>query len=172
MTASNDVLLKVSKAKKGLIDQWLHGVQLEISTGERLEDLRRRATSDRWRLAYDCRRRANRLMASNPPQYRDAISRYYYAMYHAMRAITFLAHGGDDFQRHEDLPANAPPDFRDHDIWANSLKNARDLRNRADYDPYPKANVPWRAEAEVLQQQTADLIVRCRSYLRARGCSL
>jgi uncharacterized protein (UPF0332 family) len=98
-------------------------------------------------LAAQQRATANKLMNSNPPSFRDAISRYYYAMYHALRACLFAYHRGDDFEKHSVLPLNIPPDFDPAVDWEQKMKNARLTRNRADYDLYPKSNTAWRADA-------------------------
>jgi uncharacterized protein (UPF0332 family) len=168
--ARSEVLLRVSKAEKQLIANWSEGVSLQSRSGRKLEELRHRATADRFQLALDSRRRGDRLLAATPPLYRDALSRHYYAMYHAMRAVVFFVEGGDDHEKHAELPSRVPPDFTDADIWQNSLKNARTVRNAADYDPYPKAASAWRLDAESLRNDARRLLSLCHKYLRTKGC--
>lgn len=132
--ADPDVLLTVTKARRHLIDAWIGGVRLEERTGKTLDELRERAAADRLSLALDLRRRGDRLVAARPAQYRDAVSRYYYAMYHAMRATVFFVEGGDDHQEHKVLPSKTPADLVDSALWQNALKDARTTRNAADYD--------------------------------------
>jgi uncharacterized protein (UPF0332 family) len=164
-------LLRVATAKKQLLQDWREGVSLESATGHTLDALRQRATADRLQLAYDLRRRGNILMGLQPPLYRDAVSRFYYAMYHAMRAVVYFVEAGDDHQEHRELPLKTPPDFPQSAIWTNELKSARERRNSADYEAYPKSNASWRARAEELQRQANLLLPLARSYLARRGCA-
>jgi len=52
-------------------------------------------------------------------------------MYHAARAVVYLAHQGDDHQEHDQLYKNLPDDFLDVAVWKNELKDARLKRNEA-----------------------------------------
>ena len=163
-------LLRVTTAKKQLVLDWREGVSLEADTGRTIDDLRQRAVADRIQLAYDFRRRGNSLMRQSPPLYRDAVSRFYYAMYHAMRAVVYFAERGDDHQEHRDLPPKTPSDFPQSSIWANDLKSARERRNSADYEPYPKTNESWRVRAEELQRRANALLPLAKAYLIRKGC--
>lgn len=164
------MLLRVSKAPKDLIDSWAEGVSLERRSSRRIEELRHRAAADRVGLALELRRRGDRLLRLESPPCRDAISRYYYSMYHAVRALVYFVHGGDENEKHSVVPTHLPPDFDDVDVWKNVLKNARTVRNAADYDPYPKAETAWKQDAEILGLQAAEFVTLCRRYLRGKGC--
>jgi hypothetical protein len=168
--APSPTLLRVAKAEKHQLDAWAEGVHLESSTGRVIEDLRQRSTADRWGLALAFRRQGDRMIAASPPFYRDALSRFYYSMYHAMRAVVFYVEGGDDFQAHSKLPPRTPNDFPHHDLWQNKLKDARTRRNAADYDAYPKSDRSYRSGALELQAQARDLAALSRDYLIAKGC--
>lgn len=168
--ASSKTLLRVSTAKKSLIDGWKEGRHLETNSGRDLPALVERATSDRLLFAVALLRDAETLAARTPPQYRASISRSYYAMYHAMRAAVYFAHGGDDHQEHKALPAQAPADMTARDDWSNKLKDARERRNAADYDPYPKSDTAWRKRAGALIPEARGLIREVRAYLRLKGC--
>lgn len=170
--ADPDALLRTSKAEKKLLDSWKEGVNLQERTGRSLEELRNRATADRLALAVDFRRRGDRLIALPRPHYRDAVSRFYYAMYHAMRATIYFVHGGDDYEEHAKLPGKTPPDLQNGALWQNALKDARTVRNAADYDPYPKADTAWRGDAVRLSGQAEDLLTLCSQYLLGKGCQL
>ena len=141
--ASAKTLLRVSTAKKSVIDGWKEGRHLETDSGRDLPSLVERATSDRLTFAVLLLRDAEKLATRGSPQYRASISRSYYAIYHAMRAAVYFAHGGDDHQEHRALPAQAPQDMTERDSWSNKLKDARERRNAADYDPYPKSDTAW-----------------------------
>jgi uncharacterized protein (UPF0332 family) len=168
--ASSKTLLRVSTAKKSLIDDWKEGRYLETESGRDLPSLVERATSDRVMFAAALLRDAERLATRDSPQYRASISRSYYAMYHAMRAAVYFAHGGDDHQEHRALPTQAPADMTARDDWSNKLKGARERRNAADYDPYPKSDTAWRKRAEELIPQARGLLREVRIYLRLKGC--
>ncbi len=86
---------------------------------------------------------ADRLMRARPPMCRVAVGRYYYGMYHAMRAVVYFHVTGDDHEQHSVLPRSMPADFPDADFWKNALKDARLRRNEADYDPYPMSDVSF-----------------------------
>jgi hypothetical protein len=149
---------------------WTEGVFLEGDTGRTLDELRDRAASDRLALAAACIRRAAAMMRARPPMYRDAVSRSYYAMYHAWRAVAFYVHGGDDHQEHKRLPDFDPPGLGNSALWQNRLKDAREARNRADYRAYPKAETAWQREAQLRQAHAIELVRLCRAYLKVRGC--
>jgi uncharacterized protein (UPF0332 family) len=100
------------------------------------------------------------------------VGRSYYAMYHAVRAVVFLAYGGDDHEAHAKLPGQLPADFSDRTNWENTLKSARFDRNRADYDPYPRTDAAFRTTALETCRAATDLIQECRAYLRGKGCSV
>jgi uncharacterized protein (UPF0332 family) len=170
MTPTDSLMLEVSQAKSSQFNQWRRGIRLELDSGLRLEDLRTKVVADRWQLALDFNDRGAKLLRSRPPLYRDAISRFYYSMYHALRAVAYFTYFGDDHEEHRALPSAIPRDFYDNEIWANNLKNARDTRNRADYEPYPAEPAAWASDAGVLKVQAADLLERTKLYLTARGC--
>jgi uncharacterized protein (UPF0332 family) len=169
--ASSETLLRLSKAEKRLLLAWREGVHLEGSTGHSIEELRQRSTADRWGLARAFRRQGDRMMVATPPLYRDALSRYYYSMYHAMRAVVFFTHGGDDHQEHSKLPGFTPGDFPQAMLWQNALKDARTKRNSADYDAYPKSDKAYRSGAVELQGQAQELERLARQYLSEKGCN-
>lgn len=168
----DDRLLRISQAKKPLLANWREGADLETKAGKRIHELQLLAVVDRWKLSQEHRRHANVVLARKPPLYRAAISRYYYAMYHGMRAAAYLFHGGDDHQEHKELPQHTPTDFPNAPVWQNSLKNARELRNQADYDPYPRSDKFWRPVAQALKTDTDNFLFDLRNYLTRKGCVL
>jgi hypothetical protein len=89
-----------------------------------------------------------------------------------MRACVYIYHGGDDHEKHLDLPRNIPPNFDIGVNWQNRLKNAREIRNSADYDAYPKSNSAWRKPALSLKKDADELLALSRRYLREKGCPL
>lgn len=168
--ANDNVLLRISRSKKSTIESFSEGVLLEHSSNHTIDELRHRATADRLRLAEHFLAAGDVLMKSRPTQYRHAIGRYYYSMYHAMRAVVYFMHGGDDHEQHVILPSKTPRDFVDHAVWQNNLKDARTRRREADYDPYPAAKLSWRRSANDLSLQAPELIRLSRDYLKMKGC--
>ena len=128
-----------------------------------------KAAADRWHFAYEHRHNANKLLKSKPPLYRSAISRFYYSMYHAMRACVFVSHQGDDYEQHGALPKYVLNDSSFDFNWQNILKDARELRNRADYDPYPKSNTAWKQDALDLKKDADLFLSTTRAYLQKKG---
>lgn len=164
-------LLRISKLDKKTIVLLAEGVHLSTSTARTLEDLRHQVSADRLKLARELLCAGDKLFRARPAQYRSAISRYYYSMYHSMRAVVYFAHGGDDFEEHSALPGQVPSDFTDSNLWRNALKDARSHRNDADYDPYPTNPVSWRAIAVDLSINAVSLLAESESYLKNKGCA-
>ena len=169
----NNRLIRVAEATNVQINSWKEGVSLQNDSGRAIPDLIDRAAADRWHFAYEHRHNANKLLKSKPPLYRSAISRFYYSMYHAIRACVFVNHQGDDYERHSDLlKYNKLSGFPSNLNWQNILKDARELRNRADYDPYPKSNIAWKQDALDLKKDADLFLSTTRTYLRKKGCIL
>jgi uncharacterized protein (UPF0332 family) len=167
--ASKETLLRVSKATRSIRNNWIEGVYLQSSTGRTLDELCDRATADRLALSRQFLKDGDTMMGTSPIPYRSVISRYYYAMYHTMRAVVYYQFGGDDHEQHSTLPGHTPADFPNAAIWQNALKDAREHRNAADYDPYPKTLSYWQAVAGQLSTQAHNLMPIARSYLRSKG---
>ena len=165
----DDRLNRLIRATNEQINYWKEGVSLQKDSGRTIPELISKAAADRWYFAYEHRHDANKLLKSIPPLYRNAISRYYYSMYHAMRACVFVFHGGDDYQEHSKLPSHIPKDFPPGTPWSNMLKDARDLRNRADYEPYPKSNMAWKSDALNLKKNADLFLFTARTYLQSKG---
>ena len=96
----------------------------------------------------------------------------FFCMYRALRACAFIYHQGDDFEEHSQLPLNLPKDFDPPINWQNRLKNARLLRNRADYEAYPKSDASWRRHAVAIKNDADELLSKTRIYLSGKGCPL
>lgn len=167
----HQLLLRVSKANKKTLSLFAEGINLHNATARPLIDLQHQACADRIALAKNFLITADRLMKTRPPEYRSAISRYYYAMYHAIRAVAYFNEGGDDKESHSTLPGAVPSDFTDSALWQNSLKDARARRNEADYDPYPAHLSAWRTVAVDLQGKAPILLALSEDYLKQKGCN-
>lgn len=165
----NKRLNRLAKATNEEINYWKEGVSIQNDSGQAIPDLVNRAAADRWYFAYNHRYDANKLLKSKPPLYRSAISRYYYSMYHAMRACVFVSHQGDDYEQHSTLLKYVLNDSSFDFNWQNILKNARELRNRADYNPYPKSNTAWKQDALDLKKDADLFVATTRAYLQKKG---
>lgn len=164
-------LLRLSKLDKKTTLNLAEGVHITTATARTIDDLRHQVTADRLRLAKELLAAGDKLRTCRPPQYRSAISRYYYCMYHAIRAVVYFMYGGDDYQPHSDLPGQIPADFTDGALWRNALKDARSHRNDADYEPYPASSSTWQPIASDLAANAVGLIAESEQYLKGKGCA-
>jgi uncharacterized protein (UPF0332 family) len=165
-------LLLISKYKKSQIDWLRNGIRIEQAAGRSIGDLLLQACAARHSLAGHFLKSAALLLKVKPARHRDGISRSYYSMYHAARAVVFLANQGDDHQEHDQLYRFLPSDFPDVDSWQNELKDARLKRNEADYDFFPKSNLSFRTASISLFGKAKEFHAECTHYLRNRGCPL
>ncbi|WP_436525601.1 hypothetical protein [Actinoplanes sp. HUAS TT8] len=166
-------LLRISKATKSELDFYGEGVHIVTATSRTLQELQHQASADRLALASSFLVAGQRFMRLRGagPEYRSAISRFYYAMYHAARAVVYHVFGGDDHESHSKLPTKLPRDFVNAAVWTNDLKDARSRRNAADYDPYPMDNASWQSIANSLSVKAAQFLVVARQYLKRKGCA-
>ena len=136
-----------------------------------VDDAAAQTVSDRLDLADQFLEMADRLLRSRGTDMsRPAIARYYYAMYHAMRAVAFESSGGDDHQQHTELSVKGiPTDFPQKELIRNALKDARTLRNEADYEQYPQDRTYFRSEAKKLSPVAANCLSSARQYVRSKG---
>lgn len=132
-----------------------------------LADLIIQAASDRLGLAGRHLATGDAMILNE--QYRSAISRHYYAMYHAARAIVFAHVSGDDHERHSTLPRHLPPSFPDVIARRAELNDARALRNQADYDIYPLHPKQWEGDSRTLAPIAAQFVGICEQYALEEG---
>jgi len=168
-TLTDSELLLISKSTQDKLRNFADGAQLARRSRSTIKRLQAKVARDRLELAILQLRDAKAAHSGVPKLSRTAVSRAYYAMYHAARAATYISFGGDDHEQHSVLPAKFPPDFPSSDIWRNRLKNARLERNRADYDPYPHGDVDFSVAASTMIQEAADFIKLTKQYLRLKS---
>jgi uncharacterized protein (UPF0332 family) len=164
-------LLRISKADKKTLGIFAEGIYLGSYSSNRLSDLQQESCVGRLELAKHFLLAGDRSIRARPADYRTAISRYYYSMYHGVRSVVFFAFGGDDHESHSTLSKHLPNDFTDSAQWQNALKDARSYRNEADYEPYPSDRRVWRASAAHLSAQAPTLLRLCEEYLKKKGCA-
>lgn len=170
MPLSEDQLLRIAKANVNTINLWNAGVVLYRDAGESIFHSQCRVVAARLSYGDVIRAHGTAIMILPQPIFRVAVNRFYYAMYHYMRAVVYFHARGDDHQEHSVLPTQIPKDFPNRGTWQTTLKEARFGRNSADYDPYPPADTNWQPLAAALQLSATDLPVLCLQYLRQRGC--
>lgn len=169
-TLPDDRLLRVSKAKKDQLEAWKEGVNLNGITP--ISQIVLQIAAHRWRLARLHLIQGNRLYDSKPRSLRGAISRYYYSIYHALRTSAYIFHGGDDYEEHRKLPQYVPNDFPNQNYWQNAIKDAREKRNQADYDPYPRMERRLSTEAAQIRADAIALLPITKTYLLGKGCKI
>lgn len=162
-------LLLVSKAAQEKLRDFSQGVQLTMRAGASIKELQLRVANDRLKLAKLLLKDASATANARPTLYRTTVSRAYYSMYHATRAVTYVSFGGDDHEQHSVLPTKIPADFPDSDGWKNRLKEARLDRNRADYDPYPRGDSEFFEPADRLVREARSLVKIAQQYLRSKS---
>jgi uncharacterized protein (UPF0332 family) len=158
-TVTSEALLQ--SVAQGTISQ-LASLPVSIGRSFSTTNLMRQVVSDRLELAGNHLRTADTLAQST--LYRSAISRYYYAMYHAARAICFGYYKGDNYQRHGVLPNNLPPTLSNASRWKNELDDARLVRNMADYDLYPRATSDWKSDSMALAVSASEFLIECEEF--------
>lgn len=168
---AND-LLWVSKSKREQLSQMKAGVSLVQRTGYDIDELVSRATKDRLALGKQMLASAQSSLSKGRPENRQAISRAYYATYHIFRAVVFYVAGGDDYEKHSELPKHVPSDFPQQAQWVNLLKDARLERNKADYDPYPRRDTTLARPARTFVTEATRLLPVAKRYLLSKGAQL
>ena len=132
-----------------------------------IAQLIQQATSDRLLLAGEHLRAGDQLIFSD--QYRSAISRHYYAMYHAARSIVYADFRGDDHERHNVLARHLPAKLPDLAMREQQLTAARFIRNEADYDVYPFSMAEWESDARQLAITATDFVKGCEDFALTEG---
>jgi uncharacterized protein (UPF0332 family) len=164
-------LLDISKRDAKALKHIGLGIHLSSSAGLTINQLVENAAKDRMKLAAQILKSARMALDPNPV-YRACLARSYYAMYHATRSVVFYIERGDDHEAHSELPKHFPRDFPDITRWENDLKSARLERNRADYDPYPKADSAFAKSAKTVLANAETFIPVAKRYLRRKGCQI
>lgn len=162
-------LIKFEKSKITLIK---NGVRIEQVCGRPIDELVVEGCVVRFRLARNFLDAAGRLRRMKPPLHRNSISRSYYSMYHAARAISYLTTPGDDHQDHKDLHKGVPEDFPNKEQWKNDLKSARLQRNEADYEPYPNLEAEFGDISRAQLAVATSFLAASELYLAGKGCQL
>jgi uncharacterized protein (UPF0332 family) len=164
VTPTDQILLHISTCKRAVIAAYPTGGGKYPFP---LARLIQQTVSDRLMLAGEHLRAGDQLILAT--QYRSAISRHYYAMYHAARAVVFAENRGDDYEHHSVLPRNLPLSMKDRSFRENELIEARLLRNQADYDVYPMGPAGWDSDARSLAVIAGEFVQACEDFALANG---
>lgn len=157
-------IAKITAEESGL---WAEGIDLKGRTGKDIKLLMHRAAKARFAMAQAFQREGDAILSAKI-SVRSAISRHYYAFYHAARAVVYADVKGDDYEKHALLPLSLPATLPNVGQWKNNLKDARDTRNRADYELYPRSNHLWESDAVRLQQYSHDFLPIARSHIELK----
>ncbi|MEV1052134.1 hypothetical protein [Streptomyces sp. NPDC049887] len=164
VTLADQMLLHISTSKSATISALpTSGSKYPFPTTQLLQQV----VSDRLLLAGGHLRAGDALLFTS--QYRSAISRFYYAMYQAARAITFAETKGDDHERHNVLPRRLPANIDSPTAREAELVDARLLRNQADYDVYPIKESDWEGDARALSATAANFVQMCEAFALSNG---
>jgi uncharacterized protein (UPF0332 family) len=128
----NKAIGQLKQAQYSLLRSLTDGAVLDAASLERSV---MQVVRDRFMLARGCLKAAAILLRETDPLVRrSAVSRAYYAAYHAARATVFAVHRHDE-DSHKELPQTLK------DILGESagdtLKELRRLRDEMEYSPYP-----------------------------------
>ena len=162
-------LIRVAKSSDADIDLIELGCRLAFKQGATTDDAMKRVAAARWRLAKSFRIDGERALKAEPPMNRVAVNRFYYCMYHSMRAVMYLAYGGDHYQDHAKLATKEPAGFIAAIPWQNALKSARLERNMCDYDPYPASDQLFAAAARSMHSEARAIHRAARDFLHSKG---
>lgn len=142
-------------------------VDLGYLTRAQVDQLINKLVSDRFAKATDYLTFAQGLDATIPLHQPHIISRCYYAMYHAARALVLHVRRSD-LDNHDRLPTTLGKEIGTN--YGLLLTQWRNRRNHIDYSPYPLADLPTQV-ATALSDASSFLTV-CRDYLKKRGVPL
>jgi uncharacterized protein (UPF0332 family) len=164
LTPADQVGLHISTLKKAQLLTY-------SNTGGRypfpVASIVRQTVSDRLVLAGVQLRVGDQLIMTQ--SFRSAISRHYYAMYHAARAVVFAVEQGDDHEKHSTLPRNLPQSMPNAAQCEADLTDARLLRNKADYDIYPTNEADWENDARALASISAQFVSSFENFALTNG---
>lgn len=134
----------------------------------KLEEIINELTADRFIFAREIFETAKTFDITTTGGQKAAISRSYYAMYQASRAIIFH-YERSDIDSHSALPERIPEQLPNQKHWSDRLDYWRRARNKVDYSPYPNGALDVMA-ADALNDAT-NFLNLCQQFLKRRGCT-
>jgi uncharacterized protein (UPF0332 family) len=142
-------------------------VDLGYLTQAQVDELINRLVGDRFAKAVDYLSFVQQLDSGVSLNQPHIISRCYYAMYHAARALVLHVRRAD-VDDHERLPMILNQVLGTD--YGDVLGRWREMRNQVDYSPYAPADLA--REATKALHDAAVFLAACRDELQNRGVSL
>lgn len=156
-----DELQRISGSQAALLHRL---IELGLLNEGQVQELIDRLVRDRWVKAQSYLRFAQQLDYQEGGAQVHIVSRCYYAMYHAVRAVVFHTKRMD-VDDHERLAAVFTQVVEER--WGIELDEWRKLRNRVEYSPYLPANMEQLCVRAL--ERAAELLAFCANYLKERG---
>lgn len=153
-------LARLTGREYGLLRQLADAGLLDIEPIEALLD---QVTMDRIELAREYLTFAQSIALDSELHGRQVISRSYYAMHHAARAVIF-ATTRQDITSHEGVIREIRRRLGDQ--AADALESQLNLRNDVEYEVYPRVNVIELAQES--RETARRFIAECEAYLAGR----
>lgn len=142
-------------------------VDLGYLTQAQVDELVNRLAGDRFAKAVSYLEFAQQLDPSVELNQPHIVSRCYYAMYHAARALVLHVRRAD-LDDHDRLPVALGQVVGTN--YGDMLGQWREMRNQMDYSPYALADLANQATTAL--KDAADLLTACQGELQNRGVSL
>ena len=142
-------------------------VELGYITQKQVDDLINQLAVDRFTKALTYWQFAQQLDATVPLNQPHILSRCYYAMYHATRALVLQVRRAD-VDSHERLPSVLGQIFTKSE--GDKLNQWRELRNQVEYSPYLPDKLA--AQISAVLVDTKELVEACQRELRDRGVAI
>lgn len=139
-------------------------VDLGYLTRSQVDDLINRLANDRLVKAEDYLTFARQLNIDLPLHQTQIVSRCYYAMYHAARAVV-LHFRQSDLDDHDRLPTILGQVMGTN--YGEMLGQWREARNNADYSPYAFGDLAQ--QAVMALAATGAFLTACSDFLQSRG---
>lgn len=169
LTADDERWRSLAKVESRRVKSFREWIALDARWGRGLDDLIHQVSFDRILLAEEFLEMGDAMVRARRDFSRSSVSRYYYAMYHGLRAVAFQSSEGDDHDDHSKLERGVPNDYPNRALVVNRLKDARIWRNEADYDPYPQTGGYFSSTETALKPLAHQTVAEARAYLRSKG---
>lgn len=132
-----------------------------------LEHIAGEFTIRRYNLAKSFHESAKAIPLNADIDARNVISRNYYAMFHAARAVIFHFHRYDE-EKHEEVIKGIGGILSN--VLQNQLRKWKENRILVDYSPFPKFDLMDYANRS--KKEVEEFLNECKTFLSKRGVSL
>ncbi len=157
-------LERISGERYGL----LHDLAAEgLFPSADLEHIVEEVTIQRYNLAKNFHESAKAIPLNTDIDARNVISRNYYAMFHAARAVIFHFHRYDE-EKHEEVIKRIGSILSNR--FQDMLSEWKEKRTVVDYSPFPKFDLMDYANRA--RKEAEEFLDECKTFLTKRGVSL